>query len=288
VSANDNYLQFPLCALAIVDEPATLLDVILSYGLTMAGYSIVKDWPDDEREALFDDLGLPDGVETGFEQLQLMGAEKCGLILGDQETHASEYHRLRTHRDDWEARHGKDCLVRIKTDLCLEVRDGRGMSFREFRVLCAIYSVIGRSAYRRITLDTVRVRASGCKTAAVMKAEAAAGRPLPEPLTPKQVRATIAHLHERGWFARVTPNPHGRATYYSHRMDADALRERLFQRSIYARKFHEEQRRKDADLAARIQNAKAGFAALPRNLECSSCLQKVTSPAAQRAPAGHL
>ena len=288
MSATDHYIQIPLCALAIVDEPSTVLDLMLSYGLTIAGYSIVDAWPDKDREALFDGYGLPEDVESGFHWLQLMGAHKCGLKLGGHDRCESEYNRLHKHRQEWEGRHKGDCLVRIKTDLCLEVRDGRGISFREFRALCAIYSAIGRSAYRRITLDTIRVRASGCKSAAVMKAEAASERPLPEPLTMKQVRATVADLHERGWFARVTPNPHGRATYYSHRMPGDALRERLFQRSIYSRNFHEEQRRKNAELAARIQNAKAGLAALPTNLPGPLVPEKSQVSGSAPAPAGHL
>jgi hypothetical protein len=134
----------------------------------------------------------------------------------------------------------------------------------------------------------IRARASGCKSPAVMKAEIDAGRPLPEPLTIKQVRGTVADLHERGFFARVTPNPHGRATYFSHRMAADALRERLFHRSTYSRKFHQEQRRQDGELAARIRNAKAGLAGLPATFAAQLLPVKSHGSAPAAAPAGHL
>jgi hypothetical protein len=286
MSAKDHFIQVPLCALAIIDEPATVLNLMLSYGATRAGLSILAELPDDEREAINDGPGLPEGV-AWLERVQKQGADKCGLTLGGGDCEG-EYFRLQDYLKEWESRHGPDALVRVRTDICLEVAQGRGMSFREFRVLCAIYSAIGRSAYRRITQDTIRARASGCKSVAVMKAEVAAGRPLPKPLTTKQVRTTIVDLHERGWFARVTPDPHGRATYYSHRMEAEVLRERLFERSIYSHTFHEEQRRKNAELAARIQSAKAGLAAIPTNVAGQLVPAKGHVSGCGTAPAGHL
>src|SRR5688572_7166682 len=62
VSAKDHYIQFPLCALAIVDEPSTILNLMLSYGVTRAGLSILDALPEDEWDAIYDGSGLPQGV----------------------------------------------------------------------------------------------------------------------------------------------------------------------------------------------------------------------------------
>jgi hypothetical protein len=145
MSEKDHYLQFPLCTLALPDPPATVLNLIISYGLTRAGLSIIRDWSEKDRHTLFARRRFPDGVESWLHWLQKEGAQKCNIKLGSADRCEREYERLRKHREDWESRHKADGLVRIRKDLCFEVRDGGGMSFREFRVLCAIYSAIGRS-----------------------------------------------------------------------------------------------------------------------------------------------
>jgi hypothetical protein len=59
--------------------------------------------------------------------------------------------------------------------------------------------------------------------------------------------------------ARVTPDPHGRTTYYSNRMTDDEMRERIFTRRTYKAKFVAEQQAKNQGLADRIKAAKGTF-----------------------------
>ena len=147
--------------------------------------------------------------------------------------------------------------------LQVQIRDNRVLSRREFLVLAAIYSSIGRHPFRAIPEPVIRVRAAGCKCASIYHAEADS---LPPLLTQKQVRGTVARLHETGWFARVTPIRHGRKTYYSHRLTDSQLRERLFISLTHAHQFASERRAKDMALADRIAKEKGATTIAARPL----------------------
>ena len=256
MSKADQFLQFPLCALTSPGEPKAVLDAIISYGLTEAGLAVIRK---RGIEADQDTICAEDDIDDTMAMAQDIGAELCGITLGSRHRCLEEYDRVAEFLQEWETRHGTDARVRIRRDVCFEVRDGGGMSFREFRILCAIYSLLGTHAYRAITFQMIGARACGCKSARVKEAEIEARRPLLEPFSIKQLRGTVAKLHELGWFARVTPDPHGRVTYYSHRMSGDALRERILHRRTYSAGFHAEQRRQDAALAKRILEKMGSF-----------------------------
>ena len=53
------------------------------------------------------------------------------------------YQQMEEYIFHFENRYGRDALVRIKADWAFAARDGRGLTYREFSVLCAIYSAIG-------------------------------------------------------------------------------------------------------------------------------------------------
>jgi hypothetical protein len=252
VSKEDKYVQFPLCALALRDED--LLGRIISYGFVEAGVKAMCKLSDDEKRQLCRQFGLPASRHNSFELAVHLGAEICDIRPG---THSLQRHgELQRHIDAWTSRHGPEPLVRIRTDLCFRAHDGQGISIREFRVLAAIYSSIGANRYRAITELVIRMRAIGCKCAAVMKAEKGT---LPPLLSEKEARGTVTRLHETGFFARVTPIRHGRKTFYSIRLTDSELRAQLLARLTYSKNFADERRKKDKELADQIRVQKGDY-----------------------------
>jgi hypothetical protein len=209
---------------------------------------------DDERRVRCREFGLPVSRRDSWDLAIRLGAEMCGITPG---THSLQQHNeVQRHITAWTSRHGPEPLVRVRKDLCFQARDGRGLSIREFRVLAAIYSSIGANPYRAVTELVISMRAIGCKCAAVMKAENGS---LPPCLSEKEARGTVRRLHETGFFARVTPIRHGRKTFYSHRLTDSELRDRLLASLTYSKKFADERRKKDRDLADQIRAQKGDY-----------------------------
>ena len=252
MSALDAFIQFPLCALALPDDG--LLERIISYGFVEAGVKAMRKLSDDERRVRCREFGLPVSRRDSWDLAIRLGAEMCGITPG---THSLQQHNeVQRHITAWTSRHGPEPLVRVRKDLCFQARDGRGLSIREFRVLAAIYSSIGANPYRAVTELVISMRAIGCKCAAVMKAENGS---LPPCLSEKEARGTVRRLHETGFFARVTPIRHGRKTFYSHRLTDSELRDRLLASLTYSKKFADERRKKDRDLADQIRAQKGDY-----------------------------
>ena len=124
---------------------------------------------------------------------------------------------------DFEAERGADATVRIKPTFVAKIvwKHEDALPARDFRVLCAIYSAIGRKPYMRIALSWIQHRSAGCKSKAVFDG----WKQRAEPLTEKAIRLSVARLHEQKFFARSTFNQS--QTFYSHRMDEDKLREEI-------------------------------------------------------------
>jgi hypothetical protein len=142
MSAQDAFIQFPLCALALPDEG--LLERILSYGFIEAGVKGMRKMSNDERRERCREFGLPVSSRDSWDLAIRLGAKICDISPG---THSLQRHgEVQRHIDAW-SRYGPDPLVRIRKDLCFRARDGNGLSVREFRVLAAIYSSIGANPY---------------------------------------------------------------------------------------------------------------------------------------------
>src|SRR5688572_11295307 len=288
MAAQDKFLQFPLCALALPGEPKDILGTIISYGLCEAGLAILRTRDAEELKRLCAEYGLPRSQYDGWALRAAVGAKLCGIMPGSLDACVERHAKLAAHVREREKAYGTDALVRMRKDVCFEVRDGGGMSFREFRILCAIYSLLGKHLYRAIRFKMIGARACGCKSEAVMDSELHAGWPLPAPFTIKQLRLTVAKLHELGWFARVTPDPHGRVTYYSNRMSGGELRERIFTRRTHSVSFHAEQQRKDAELMERIRQAKGtSFKTTPHDFLHPAVAPQGPGNGSAKAPAGH-
>jgi hypothetical protein len=251
----EKYVQFPLCGLALPDE--LLIDRLISYGFIEAGLIAMRRMDLNERREACKSFGLSKVTQCdSWELAARIGAQVCAITIGTLESALARHNEVSKHHEKWEERNGADPLVRIKKHIMFNIRDARILSMREFRVLAAIYSSIGRSPYRAITEPVIRVRAVGCKCKSIFDAENGL---LPVLLTEKQIRGTVTSLHETGWFARITPHRHGRKTFYSHRLTDSELRERLFASLTYSRKFAGDRRVKDQDLAERIQKVRGDY-----------------------------
>ena len=67
----------------------------------------------------------------------------------------------------------------MKKSWLFDTRDGHGITYREFSVLCAIYSVIGDKELAVITRERIRRCALGYRTAAILETELHAARTKP-------------------------------------------------------------------------------------------------------------
>jgi hypothetical protein len=100
----------------------------------------------------------------------------------------------------------------------------RQWDFREFAVLCAVWSAIGQCSYRRVSFDKIIRGAHGYSTEAEFKS-------LPkrvEPLSRRQVRTTVEKLERRGFFVRCPVNK--RYTAYSRQYTLAKLVEAVAKR----------------------------------------------------------
>lgn len=90
-------------------------------------------------------------------------------------------------------------------------------NFREFAVLCAVWSAIGQASYRRVTFDKIIRGSLGYGT----EAEFLKLPKKVEPLSRQQVRATVERLEKRGFFVRCPFSR--RHTAYSKRLTLEGL-----------------------------------------------------------------
>ena len=181
----------------------------------------------------------------------LYGAHKIGVILYDIAAGIKRYEAMCLHIGDFISRHGSDALVRIKKGWLFDTRDNRGLRYREFAVLCGLYSAIGDKKLAQVTRQRIRHCALGYRTAAIMQPELPKREDEAQPLTERQLRDTISRLHRNKFFARCTVAR--RITYYSIRLDNEALRKKVLERRTYVGFFHASQTAEDQVLTDAIK-----------------------------------
>jgi hypothetical protein len=169
----------------------------------------------------------------------------------------------------------------MKQEWCSKVRRHKGLTYREFAVLCGLYSCIGEKKFARVSQPRIRGCALGYRTAAIMDAEFARRADGAQPLSERQLRDTIARLHRNHFFARCTYAR--RVTYYSIRLPEDELRKKIVEKHSYAWGYRASQAAKDRAMTAdrseprRTEKAtlREGWVKAPRSLREKS----TTAPA---------
>ena len=141
--------------------------------------------------------------------------------------------------------------------LLREAHNNTGVTYREFSILCAINSVIGKERFipKRITEPSIRVRAAGYKSWKVAQCELASDQSgTAALLSPDQVRGTLEKLHERHFFARARVG--AKTVKYMLGVSDDQLRAILLQREPYQAQFKAGRTQKDMELVTAIRAAK--------------------------------
>lgn len=262
--ATDTYFQFPLCALSFGQTIEQKLDAIIDYSLTTAGMKLwCKLTQEQQHQFIAEQLHLQN-IPKGFNQdnplhcATLYGSHIIGINLNGFLSGIERHLNLQRYIREFESRHGRDVQVRIRKSWLFKVRDRRGITHREFAVLCAIYSAIGDKDLTIITLDRIQRCALGYRKAAIMKAELSRRLDRAKPLTEHPLRDTIARLHHNKFFARSTFGL--RITYYSIRLNGEELRKKILELRTYARFFHATQTTQDQALTDAIRQRRRELA----------------------------
>ena len=263
----EKYFQFPLCALAYGEVERNRLDDIISYSFVDAGCTMYEKLSTEIRIVKAVEFEMAKGTPPDFSKNKydhvaaMLGASATNVCIGGRISHSLKRHKeLNDFKWRFEQKHGRDVEARIATRLVFEVRDKTGMSYREFAILCAIYSCIGAKAYPvRITRDRVQCRMLGYKSPAIMHAELANRTDGATPLSLRQINYTLDALHERRFFARARANE--RQTFYSHRLTQEELEARLITGKSYSEAFHNQRRQHAVELIAKIKQSKAAIKA---------------------------
>jgi hypothetical protein len=234
------YFQFPLCLLASGEDYKERLQHIVSYCVYQQAKRTNPKFPRSARNGSLEEA-----------------ANFLGVNIGSPDSTISRWREADSFVRYWEQRYGKDARVRIGTTLLWEAYDNSGVSYREFSILCALNSIIGkrRSVPKRITEPRIRVRAAGFKSWDVAKSELPSDESRKARLlTVDQVRYTLENLHERKFFARARVG--AKTVKYMLGVTDDELRALLLRHETYRPRFKAERAKKDAELMAAIRSVK--------------------------------
>ena len=221
------FFEFPLCCLAYPTNDKLKLGMIISYCIVEHSKKIQTDI--DER---IDEYAgnIPNGFNKkskGDKQL-LLACEELGITSGDMNHTKQNHSILSRHIYNYEFKHGKDSYCRIGKKLSFETRDGE-FPYRLFSVLCAIQSIIGKTAkFKRLTKERIRYASIGYKSKVIAQKEITPEQIL---LTDRQLGTTIEMLHAKKFFSKFTYA--NRQTFYSTKLDDNRLFEAVKNSKIY-------------------------------------------------------
>lgn len=165
----------------------------------------------------------------------LVGAEVCNVKLGSTSAEAFKFFMERVRKVKT-----IPPLVRMKSSFLWAAiyrersledphtpAPERGLSWREFRILCALLSVqVNARGYSFIGWESIQARSCGHASKAAHNQDSEIRKDL-QPLTRKQIRITLDTLEELNFFARFhfSSGRSGGLTAYSFRLTREALGE---------------------------------------------------------------
>jgi hypothetical protein len=234
------YFHFPLCLLAFGEDYKERLQCIVSYCVCERARRTDSKFSKSTRNGSLDEA-----------------ASFLGVTHASYNSTIVRWKEADTFVRQWETRYGKDALVRIGTVLLWEAHDNKGVSYREFSILCAINSIIGRrrSTPRRITEPSIRVRAAGFRSRKIAQSEVTSAKSSQvRMLSEHQVRYTLEQLHERKLFARARVG--AKTVKYMLGVNDDELRALLLERETRHAQFRANRAKKDAEVMAAIRSAR--------------------------------
>ena len=208
---HDDYFQFPLCALAYEGDIRTRLNAIIDYALIEAGAKLFQKLTVGQRQEFINTQRREGKLPHNFDASNWdYNAVLYGASILRVNYHGNYDSALRWHKSlskfirSFEGEHGRDALVRIKQAWLFKTRDGKGITYREFSVLCAIFSALGDKKMVIVTRHRVVRCALGYRKRLILDSELSRRKDKASPLTERQVRDTIDRLHRNKFFARAT------------------------------------------------------------------------------------
>jgi hypothetical protein len=239
--SGEKYFTFPLCVLHGLTDPSTPLDCInlaLDCGIINAGIGLYRN--DQEK---FEEM-LEEAIEEHQIKWKLradsnrstvfVGSKICNVTLG-----TASPAKIDKQIDSFNRVPKGGALVRMAGKYLWpayyqalyeqganEDRPDKGISWREFRILCAILSVKRNSnEFSFIGWETIQLRACGFTNKTDYKAATKIPYHLAPPLSRKQIRATCDALENLGFFARFrfSKGKSGGYMAYSFRHSRDEL-----------------------------------------------------------------
>jgi hypothetical protein len=239
--SEEKYFTFPLSVLHGLADPSTSLDCIdlaLNCGMMNAGVGLYRNDREKFEEILEEAIEKHDirwKISAGsYRSTVLVGAKICGVKLG-----ATSQSNIDIMIDSVNRVQKGGALVRMAGKYfwpafyqaraeCNTENEWpeRGISWREFRILCAILSVKRNSNdFSFIGWETIQLRACGFTNKAEFKTAAKIPDHLAPPLSRKKIRATCDALEDLGFFARFrfSKGKTGGYMAYSFRHSRDEL-----------------------------------------------------------------
>ena len=227
------YLRFPLALLRIASNEVDFFKKAASYAAVNAGYGFRHNREEYEFAGKLEEVVAGSDLDGDeFDEEAVVGASIIGITLGDQ----SGLNARKIH-DEVVAMCQGSPLVTMKSyffwDACHTLRnnagihseqpDKRSIDWREFRVLCAIYSLPWNNRGFCISgLELLKCRALGFHNKEGFRAFDSSGESWPDHcllLTERQIGKTVDRLEELRFFirCRIGSGSCGGLTAYSIR-----------------------------------------------------------------------
>ncbi|WP_038169741.1 hypothetical protein [Verrucomicrobium sp. BvORR106] len=240
MAKTDPYFRFPLSALTYGSLPSECLAAIIDYSVVSAGIG-AEQGDNDAYADLVDANPLPDPPteeemyhDTWYGNV-CAGALLTEVEIGDWRGAKDRYFEVSGHCRGFP----KSALVTIKaawvwdaleTALREEGKEPRNgtpggwVTWREFRVLCAVLSVIGAKSFAWASTNTFLHRVCGYTSALARSQTKLPNLEHCQPLTRWMLEGTLNRLEELRFFLRVriskSPTGRGGRTAYSIRHES--------------------------------------------------------------------
>ena len=267
MAKSDPYFQFPLSMLAYAAKPQDRLSAIIDFCCVQVGTRIYDQIEAgetgddvDSRIARFSAESLPKGFngEDEHHVRLVLGMQALNVAHGIADTILATARKAIQFNSAMAGCFGAYPLVRLRAGLLWDAYKESGLTYRDFAVLCAVFSVIGgNDGPVRIHREWIIARSMGYKRAKDMTAsELKLRADKAQPITIDQLRYTLDRLEARSLFARVQVNR--RLTVFSHRMTRKELSEAAVQRFGRPNVLRVN-RQNDRDVQERIKRARASY-----------------------------
>ncbi|HRQ55035.1 MAG TPA: hypothetical protein PL018_12310 [Ignavibacteriaceae bacterium] len=226
---NKIMFDFPLCCLSYPADDKDKIGLIISYCIVEHSKKI-KTNVENRVNYYLDENKSPAGFSKKLlsHKRLLLAGEEIGISLGYIPQTISSHETLSNYIHNYKLKNGNDSYCRTGKSLCFETRDNQ-FPFRQFAVLCAIQSILGKTKkFKRITKDRIRFAMLGYKSKEVALKELKGQEKL---LSDRQLGTVIDTLHAKKFFSKFTYA--NRQTFFSTRLNDNELFEAVKSSKIY-------------------------------------------------------